>query len=180
MKYLFILLFLVGCGQYRITDHGIYQNPKPFKPTGTIDAEMQSLLDEYHHEAAKRNVRANYSKLLEVNWSDELGEGDQRFWGFCNTYINPNKKIVGSIILSRHMDTDIPACQRKLLIFHEFSHCLLGVQHTSRDPENVLHIMYWSSGWEQSYNCDPETGEYKNWSYYLDFLFLRQDLEQVD
>lgn len=188
MKSIFLaLLFLaVGCGEIskitgmNATDHGIYQKPVDFKPTGTVDTEMKGYLTEYNAEAAKRGVKAAFSKIVEVNWVPDLKSGDETLWGLCQTYFNPDNTVVSSVTLSDHLNTDVPACVKKLIIFHEFSHGLLGVKHTAHDPSNVLEIMFWSSGAEQIANCDETGAGYLDWDGYLDFMFKNQQLEQVD
>lgn len=175
MTLILLLFALLGCGKYMIEDWHVYTT-KGYTPPGSIDAEMQGYINQYNAEAKSRKATLGYSDLVAINWEDNVVEDGKTLWGYCQIFSQPEGPSKSEIVLSNHLNTDVPAVIKKVIIYHELSHCLLGVDHVQAIPDNVLQIMYPSSGYEQENNQfnyeDPIV-----WGQYLDFLFKHKELE---
>jgi hypothetical protein len=185
-KYLWLVIFcstvMAGCGKehtiagkYVVSDKGVYTPEATYTPPGSIDAEMQGYINQFNADAAARGVAVGYSDLVSVSWQDNLNMDGQPLWGYCQIYNEPTGPSKSKIVLSTNLRKALPAIM-KVIITHELGHCLLGVEHTTHDPANVLQIMYWSSGVEQANNV-ANYGNPVTWAKYLDFLFEQKNLE---
>lgn len=91
---------------------------KVFNKPVYIDPEFQEHLNNFNKDSKKYNVDVSYYKLITV-FSNNTSQGQL---GYCMPHLN-------LVVISRKAWNYLDAHSRKLLLYHEWGHCLLKREH---------------------------------------------------
>lgn len=105
MKYLFLVLFLIGCS-----------DQKRVVTVRDIDPELETYVTSFEHIY---NVHVNYSIKFENLPGNQIGE--------CRGFRSPNRKIVIDSDFYSQNKNNYAAIE--LVVFHELGHCSLNRGH---------------------------------------------------
>lgn len=108
---------------------------KAFNKPVYVDPEFQSYLNNFHKDSKKFKVDINYYRLITV-FSNSTTPGQL---GYCMPHLNV-------VVISRRSWEAMNTNTRKLLLYHEWAHCLLRREHSEEAfgfptycPVTIMH-----------------------------------------
>lgn len=157
LKYLVILLALVGCG-HRPVKGGylkhlndvavvtIYGHQPTAPGAGTPTAVEPDLRPYYDAFTASSSQLGGvlHSGLVDVEWADTLDSGDvpqgDHTIGLCSYYQYSDGSVASHVQILRQPSDGIDwdTIQLETVVYHELGHCLLGLGHTPDDSHQIM------------------------------------------
>lgn len=139
MKYIFLILSLMGCGRVETVDRfmGPTDEEKVYKPIPDIDNDddLKTVVTEFYDHARLLGRPIEHT-VKSVRIVDEVfGEG---MVGYCQQYKKYIEVISGEVKLKREFWDRSSYEQRRLLVYHELGHCALDLEHTPPDSDTIM------------------------------------------
>lgn len=162
MKFLLLLLFLVGCATTPSKEHdnGPDGTLPGQRPISFYDPELEQLYDFYKLDAALYGVTIPPHDIVTMRFIDAFPEAhdkDGREIGECDWDQDAKGKFQAIYILNEAWNRDMPYTMRAI-VYHELTHCIFYLEHskitgsimssTAVDDED-----YWANDWTWHLNA---------------------------
>ena len=140
----------------------LYGVPGPILPITTeVDAQLRPYYDQFINDASIRRTRLN-TGLETVKLVSEIASPDKdkdtRIIGVCIWHYYENGVALRNVEIVKSLLSD--PIQLKLVVYHELGHCLLNLDHTPNnsqqimDPISDLSSEYASKNWNDLVNYE--------------------------
>jgi len=153
LKIVTLILLLNGCGT-EPSDWVEAVNPSPEERVRFEQpvASIAQILNEFLFDCGtKWNADiSNFSKLEFIRYSDPSTEEEPNRVGVCWTWTS------GGILTKANIEVKNiqPAIKFKALLYHELGHCVLGLDHSPQDDQELmspalLDSQYYIENWDK-------------------------------
>lgn len=131
MRLLLLLLISLGCRCTTLPSEMPYPN--------TIDPLAFKSIKEFRDTVASYGWHTD-RYLWHVSFDESRFEGmDDAVVGFCTVGIGQETgRVYPSVVFREQWKTRLDTYSWKALFFHEYSHCLLGLDHTE-DKDSLMY-----------------------------------------
>jgi len=123
MKYLLILVLLLGCGSF--PEDWVFADGGYYVPPPSLDPDLYVYVIDFMYDATRYGHSPNVDLLRQLNYEDLNGE----HIGVCTTWYEGGTSNVRWTHI--RVDPTITCeAQLKAVMYHELGHCLMGWDHS--------------------------------------------------
>lgn len=138
------LVLVSACGRIEESTRSKYGVPPTHRgmpELQTGDDELAMIANEFYADAAALGKKTA-SDFRKVTWIDKYSDDKPNTIGECTFWSNEKGEVVTKDVtfLKSYWDNAPYGC-KKALVYHEFGHCALNLEHTPDGSGNIMDPM---------------------------------------